>query len=72
MSKQVYECNWVPSRVTEAQLHDLVLIGALGSKDTIHWRAPSKEFPPTPQEGEVVVFADHLAQGFNPPGSCDL
>ena len=55
MAKQVYECNWVPSRVTEAQLDDLVLIGALGSKDTIHWRAPGKECPPTPQEGEVVV-----------------
>ena len=69
MAKQVYECNWVPSRVTEAQLDDLVLIGALGSKDTIHWRAPGKECPPTPQEGEVVVFVDHLARGFKPPGS---
>ena len=69
MAKQVYECNWVPSRVTEAQLDDLVLIGALGSKDTIHWRDPGKECPPTPQEGEVVVFVAHLAPGFNPPGS---
>lgn len=69
MSKQVYECNWVPSRVTEAQLDDLVLIGALGSKDTIHWRVSGKECPPTPQEGEVIVFVDHLARGFKPPGS---
>ena len=69
MAKQVYECNWVPSRVTEAELDDLVLIGALGSKDTIHWRAPGKECPPTPREGEVVVFVDHLARGFKPPGS---
>ena len=69
MAKQVYECNWVPSRVTEDQLDDLVLIGALGSKDTIHWRAPGKECPPTPREGEVVVFVDHLARGFKPPGS---
>ena len=69
MAKQVYECNWVPSRVTVAQLDDLVLIGALGSKDTIHWRAPGKECHPTPQEGEVVVFVDHLARGFKPPGS---
>ena len=69
MAKQVYECNWVPSRVTETQLNNLVLIGALGSKDTIHWRAPGKECPPTPQKGEVVVFVDHLARGFKPPGS---
>ena len=69
MAKQVYECNWVPSRVTEDQLDDLVLIGALGSKDTIHWRAPVKECPPIPREGEVVVFVDHLARGFKLPGS---
>ena len=69
MAKQVYECNWVPSRVTEDHLADLALIGALGSKDTLHWRAPGKECPPTPQEGEVVVFVDHLARGFKPPGS---
>ena len=49
MAKQVYVCNWIPFRVTEDQLDDLVLIGALGSKDTIHWRAPGKEFPPTPR-----------------------
>ena len=52
MAKQVYECNWVPSRVTESQLDDLVLIGALDSKDTIHWRVPGDECPPMPQEGE--------------------
>src|SRR3954469_15431585 len=69
MAKQVYECNWAPSRVTETQLNNLVLTGALSSKNTIHWRVPGKECPPTPQEGEVVVFADHLAQGFNLPGS---
>ena len=28
-----------------------------------------KRCPPTPQEGEVVVFVDHLARGFKPPGS---
>ena len=69
MAKQVYECNWVPSRVTETQLNNLVLIGALGSKNTIHWRVPGKECPPTPREGEVVVFVDHLARGFKPPNS---
>ena len=69
MAKQVYECNWVPSRVTGTQLNNLVLIGALSSKNTIHWRVPGKECPPTPREGEVVVFVDHLARGFKPPGS---
>jgi hypothetical protein len=69
MAKQVYECNWVPSRVTETQLDNLVSIGALDSKETIHWRVPGDECPPTPQEGEVVIFADHLARGFKPPGS---
>ena len=69
MAKQVYECNWAPSRVTETQLNNLVLTGTLSSKKTIHWRVPGNECPPTPQEGEVVVFVDHLAWGFNPPGS---
>ena len=56
MAKQVYECNWVPSRVTEDQLDDLVLIGALGSKDTVHWRAPGKECPPY-LEKERLLFS---------------
>ena len=69
MAKQVYECNWVPSRVTEDQLNNLVKTGALSEKNVIHWRVPGTECPPTPQEGEVIVFADHLSRGFNPPGS---
>src|SRR4051812_7124965 len=69
MAKQVYECNWAPSQVTETQLNNLVLTGALSSKNAIHWRVPGKECPPTPRDGEVVVFADHLARGFNPPSS---
>src|SRR4051812_14989134 len=69
MAKQVYECSWARSRVTETQLNNLVLTGALSSRNAIHWRVPGKECPPTPRDGEVVVFADHLARGFNPPGS---
>ena len=69
MAKQVYECNWVPSRVTETQLENLVKIGTLGEKDVIHWRVPGPESVPEPKDGEVVVFADHLARGFSPPGS---
>ena len=69
MAKQVYECNWAPSRVTEEQLNNLVKTGALAKKDVIHWRVPGPENPPTPKDGEVVVFADHLGRGFSPPGS---
>ena len=29
---------------------------------------PEEEFP-QPKEGEVVVFTDHMNQGFTPPGS---
>ena len=42
MAKQVYECNWAPSRVTEEQLN-LVKTGALAKKDVIHWRVPGSE-----------------------------
>ena len=69
MAKQFCSCNWVPSRVTEAQLAGCVATGALANKDTIHWRVPGPEFPPEPQDGEVIVFADHLSRGFTPPGS---
>ena len=69
MAKQFYACNWVPSRVTEEQLTGYVVTGALASKETIHWRVPGLENPPEPQDGEVVVFTDHLNRGFSPPGS---
>ena len=69
MAKQVYECNWAPPRVTEDQLNNCVATGALAKKDGIHWRVPGPENPPTPKDGEVVVFADHLSRGFSPPGS---
>ena len=69
MAKQVYECNWAPSRVTEDQLNRCVTTGALAKKDVIHWRVPGSKNAPTPKDGEVVVFADHLSRGFSPPGS---
>ena len=62
MAKQIYECNWAPSRVTEEQLNNLVKTGALAKKNVIHWRVPGPENPPTPKDGEVVVFADHLVE----------
>lgn len=65
----VYACNWAPSRVTEAELAGLVSIGALASKEEIHWRVPGPENPPEPKDGEVIVFVDHINRGFTPPGS---
>ena len=69
MAKQFCSCNWVPSPVTEAQLAGCVATGALANKDTIHWRVPGPEFPLKPQDGEVIVFVDHMNRGFSPPGS---
>ena len=69
VAKQFVACNWVPSRITEDDLEKMASIGGLGPKEVLHWRAPGKECPPQPKEGEVIVFFDHLARGFNPPGS---
>ena len=69
MAKQFVACNWVPSRITEDDLVKAASIGVLGPKEVLHWRAPGKECPPKPKEGEIIVFFDHLARGFNPPGS---
>ena len=69
MTKQFAACNWVPSRITETQLNGYVLTGDLANKDVLHWRVPSPECPPEPQNGEVIVFMQHLDRGFSPPGS---
>ena len=69
MTKQFAACNWVPSRITETQLNGYVLTDALAKKDVLHWRVPSPECPPVPQDGEVIIFMQHLDRGFSPPGS---
>ena len=69
MAKQFVACNWAPSRITEDDLTNAASIGILGPKEVLHWRAPGDECPPTPKEGEVIVFFDHLARGFSPPDS---
>ena len=69
MAKQFYSCNWVPSRVTEVQLEGCVKIGTLPKRSEIKWRVPGPENPPTPRDGEVVVFVDHIGRGFKPAGS---
>ena len=63
MAKQFYSCNWVRSRVTEEQLNGCVKIGTLSKKNEIQWRVPSPQNPPTPRDGKVVVFADHMGRG---------
>ena len=75
MAKQFSSCNWVPSRITEEQLTGYVVTGTLAKKEIIHWRVPRTENPPEPQDGEVVVFMQHLDREFSPPGSknfCDV
>ena len=69
MAKQFSSCNWVPSQITETQLNGYVLTDALAKKEVIHWRVPGAENPPEPQDGEVVVFMQHLDRGISPPGS---
>ena len=69
MTKQFAACNWVPSRIIETHINGYVVTGALASKNVLHWRVPGPECPPEPQDGEVIVFMQHLDRGFSPPGS---
>lgn len=70
MPKTVTLCNWVPSIVTKNTLLDFVKVGFLPTKNILHWRAPTLgEQRPQPQDGEVIVFTDHMNRGFSPPGS---
>ena len=61
--------EWLPSEIGDAALQRCVSVGTLSSKEMIGWRAAAGEVRPQPAEGEVVVFTDHLEQGFSPPGS---
>ena len=69
MAKQFVSCDWVPSIITEEDLVKIAEIGTLGPQSVLKWRAPGNECPPTPREGEVIVFFDHITRGFTPPGS---
>ena len=62
-------CDWVASNVTERTLKEYVIMGVLPDKEIVHWRVPGPETTPQPEEGEVVIFTDHLLRGFSPPGS---
>ena len=63
--KTFYACNWVPSIVTEGMLKDFVKIGYFPEKNVMHYHAPDPgEERPQPKDGEVIVFTDHMNQGF--------
>ncbi|SPT17575.1 unnamed protein product [Triticum aestivum] len=63
-------CNWMRSNVTDDTLADFVKTGYLPKKEIMSYRAPDpSEERPQPRDGEVVIFADHMSQGFAPPGS---
>ena len=67
--KNTSEANWGPSLVTEQKLKELVEEGLLPSQEEIKWRVPGDESRPAPQEGEAIVFAEHVIRGFWPPRS---
>lgn len=62
-------CNWVSSQGSELVLNDYKEQVFLPAQEVIGWRAPQGENAPQPDEGEVVVFTNHLLRGFSPPGS---
>ena len=51
-------------------LGEFVKTGYLPKKEVMSYRAPDiTEEKPQPREGEVIIFTDHMNQGFSPPGS---
>jgi len=69
MAKAPASCDWVGSGVTEEMRIDFLVMRALLAQDVIHWWVPGNEVTPKPQEGEVIVFTEHLLRGYSPPGS---
>ena len=67
MTKTPTSSDWIASKVTVSTLNDFVTMGVLPPQEVIHWQVAGSECPPEPQEGEVVVFIDHLLCGFSPP-----
>lgn len=68
-SKEPNVCNWVASQVSDLVLQDYISQGLLSAAEAATCRVPMGECPPTPKDGEVIVFTDHLLRGFSPPGS---
>jgi hypothetical protein len=67
--KEPNVCDWVPSQVSNLLLQEYKNKGILSETEANTCRVPLGECPPTPQEGEVIYFTDHLLRGFSPPGS---
>lgn len=67
MTKKTIECNWVPSEITKDFLRNAIKTGILNGASNC--RLSKGECPPTPREGEVIIFLDHVERGFSPPGS---
>lgn len=60
-------CNWLRSQVSTLVLDDLIGQGLLPAQGVISWPVAVEESSPQPDQGEVVVFIDHLHRGFSPP-----
>lgn len=67
--KEPNVCDWVPSQVSDLSLQDYKTQGLISEAEANTCRVPLGECPPTPREGEVICFTDHLLRGFSPPGS---
>ena len=68
LASKTLEANWMGSEITYPKLKDLEKTGVSPPQSEIKWRAPGGETRPEPQQGEVIVFADHITWGFRPPG----
>ena len=71
-NSKTLEANWSGSHMTQLKLKRLEETRVLPPQSKIVWHALGKETRPKPQEGEVIVFADHITWGFRPPGSSFL
>src|SRR4051812_14645080 len=68
-ASKTLEGNWMGSQMTQLKLKKLEKAGVLPPQSKIKWHALGKETQSQPQEGEVIVFVDHITRGFRPPGS---
>jgi hypothetical protein len=53
----------------EQEVKGLAHLSMLLKKQAGLWRAPDGEDKPTPCEGEIICFTNHVDHGLNPPGS---
>lgn len=56
--------DWAKSQVSTLMMDDLVSQGLLLAHEKIGRRVPEEETQLQPQQGEVIIFADHLQRGF--------